>query len=927
MRTHSQRGLLRWAIRSAIAVAISTSAATSPAALAQEAAQAAPGSARASNSENVEEVIVTGFRESLNLALDKKRAEIAAVDAIMAEDIADFPDLNLAEAMQRIPGVTINRESGQGRSITVRGLGGDFTRTNINGMETVAGSTGNRGRGFDFNVFASELFQSIVVRKTQTADLDEGSLGATVDLQTARPFDFQGFRTALSGQASYNDVTENTNPRAAGLVSWTNDDRTFGALFSAAYSERNPFDEGFGTTRWGDNGQAVIDRTPGSTARPTGSFGSCTACTSAAEFDTVNRAFHPRIPRYAESLLDQKRYGLTGAMQWAPAESTLINVDVLYAYYSSQTENANAGSISFSRTNATGINETVVRDYALDGDNLVYGVFDNVDLRSENGFERHITKYHQVTLSGSHEFSDRFRLNALLGTSENDLDTPYNFSFAYDALNADGYTYDFRNGQDRMPYLVHGIDMNDPALWTLTEARRRESSIVNSYDTGKFSLEYDLADRLTLKGGVLVKQFEADMKDFSSGGALPAARQLVGVGNIARSLPIGRDLDIPAGSDRNYIVPDVWKSAGYVGLFTDPTYALTVSTGDTRTVSEDDASAFFAVDFEYDVFSIPLRGTTGVRYAQTDVTSQGILNRTGVGNQLVKVENDYTDTLPSINLVLEPSRDLLVRLAAAKVMARPALGDLTPGGTVNVGSRTVSFGNPLLNPFRATNFDLGAEYYFTDEALVALGLFYKDIKSFSVRETRGLPFTETGLPLELLNGIDPATSFEVTRNINGEGGWIRGVEFQYQQPFTFLPGALGNFGFIGNYTYIESSVKYGLAPDGSTIRNDLLNLSRNTYNLTLYYETEKFSARISSAYRGKYLTNFPGGNGTTEEGVNDANNIDASASYDVTDNFTISLEAVNLTDEYTDAYVDVDNLVSRYRHTGREILLGVRYTY
>src|SRR5688572_26329677 len=296
MRTPSHRGLLRWAVRSAIAVAISTSAATSSPVLAAETAPASPSPAQASSSDKLEEIVVTGFRESLNLALDKKRAEIGAVDAIMAEDIADFPDLNLAEALQRIPGVTINRESGQGRTITVRGLGGDFTRTNINGMETVAGTSGNRGRGFDFNVFASELFQSLVVRKTQSADLDEGSLGATVELQTARPFDFQGFRTALSGQASYNDVTEDTNPRAAGLVSWSNADRTFGALFSGAYSERNPFDEGFGTTRWGDNGQAVIDRTPRAPGtpipNPTGNFGGCTVCTSAAELNAINRAFH-----------------------------------------------------------------------------------------------------------------------------------------------------------------------------------------------------------------------------------------------------------------------------------------------------------------------------------------------------------------------------------------------------------------------------------------------------------------------------------------------------------------------------------------------------------------------------------------------------------------------------------------------------------
>lgn len=921
MLKSSNRSLVRWAVRSAMTAAVSTAALAPFSVLAQEGAQ----QSQAAPSEGPEEVVVTGYRMSLNQALEAKRAEVGAVDAIMAEDIADFPDLNLAEAIQRIPGVTINREGGQGRTITVRGLGGDFTRTNINGMETVAGTTGNRGRGFDFNVFASELFQSIVVRKTQSAELDEGSLGATVDLQTARPFDFDGFRTALSGQASYNDVTENTNPRAAGLISWANDDKTFGALFSAAYSERNPFDEGFGTTRWEDNGYAAFERSrvsPDQVFSPRGNYAGCVPCTSQAEIDAVNQSFHPRIPRYAESLLEQKRYGLTSALQWAPTEKTQINFDALYAYYSSQTENANAGSISFSRFNAAGINETIVRDYEIDaGGNMVYGVFDNVDLRSENGFERHITKYQQYTLSGSHEFSDRFRMTALVGTSENDLDTPYNFSFAYDAINVDGYTYDFRSNS-RFPQLVHGIDMTNPDLWTLVAARRRESSVVNSYDTAKFAVEYDLTDNVSLKGGALVKSFEVDMKDFSSGGDLAADRRLVGVGAIARNLPIGRDMAIPAGSDRNYIVPDVWKSAGYVGLFTDPLYALNVSGTDTRNVQEDDASAFVALDFEYDVFNMPLRGSAGVRYAQTDVTSRGIVQLSPTVSQVTEVDNDYTDTLPSLNLVLEATNDLLIRAAVAKVMARPALGDLTPGGNIDNTSRTIRFGNPLLNPFRATNYDLGVEWYFTDEALIGAGLFYKDIKSFSVRSTDGIPFSQTGLPIELAGGNDPSTSYEVSRMVNGDGGWIRGVELQYQQPFTFLPGALSNFGFIGNYTYIESAVKY----DGG-LRNDLLNLSNNAWNATLYYENDKFSARVSAAFRGEYLTAFPGGNGNTEEGVNDATTIDASVSYNITDDLTVSLEGLNLTDEYTDSYVGDDNLVSRYRHTGREILLGVRWSY
>ncbi|WP_052689586.1 TonB-dependent receptor plug domain-containing protein [Brevundimonas sp. KM4] len=148
----------------------------------------------------VDEIVVTGFRSSLQQALNIKRREAGAVDAILAEDMADFPDQNLAEAIQRLPGVTIDRVNGQGTTISVRGLGSDFTRTRINGLEAQAASGGNRNRSFDFSMFASELFNSIKVRKTQSAEIEEGSLGATVDLQTGRPLDFggSGLNSALS---------------------------------------------------------------------------------------------------------------------------------------------------------------------------------------------------------------------------------------------------------------------------------------------------------------------------------------------------------------------------------------------------------------------------------------------------------------------------------------------------------------------------------------------------------------------------------------------------------------------------------------------------------------------------------------------------------------------------------------------------------
>jgi iron complex outermembrane receptor protein len=173
-------------------------------------------------------VVVTGFRASLGSAINVKRRANGVVDVIKAEDIADFPDANLAESIQRVPGVSIARDAGEGRQITVRGLGPQFTRVRINGVEGQSTASGtdssggaNRNRAFDFNVFASELFNSITVRKTASAQTEEGSLGATVDLQTGRPFDYKGSTLVISAQQGYNDLSKSWDPRFAALASNT----------------------------------------------------------------------------------------------------------------------------------------------------------------------------------------------------------------------------------------------------------------------------------------------------------------------------------------------------------------------------------------------------------------------------------------------------------------------------------------------------------------------------------------------------------------------------------------------------------------------------------------------------------------------------------------------------------------------------------
>jgi TonB-dependent receptor len=857
------------------------------------------------------EIIVTGFRTSLDKALTIKRGEAGAVDTILAEDMADFPDLNLAESIQRLPGVTIERDGGQGRTISVRGLNADFTRVRINGLEAQAAYGSNRSRGFDFSIFASELFNSITVRKTQSAEIEEGSLGATVDLQTGRGLDFgAGLHGALSAQGSYNDLSEKLLPRIAGLLSWANADETFGALVSVAYSERKPTSESFNTTRW-QSGDPSLAYGAGN------NFAGCATCTTPEQRSELLSAYYPRIPRYTIGQFSEDRLGITASLQWKPSDDTEITLDGLLSRFNQEAESPNIEAISFSRA-AGGVRETVVRDYEIDPtkNTISYGVFDKVDVRSENGFSRDESSFTQLSFNARHAFTDRFRGRIKLGTSHSKARTPLSVSYMFDATNRDGYTYDFR-GNDRLPQISYGFDVTDGRNFTLTEWRRSTGGADYRLKTAAGALEYDLTDQITIKAGGEYRTYGFDTYGFQQAvSVLSGSDRATDVTNLGKVETIGGGLAIPGGTDLDYITPDIGKISEFLSIYDDP---LVPTYNGVREVKERDTGAFVQADFDTDISGVTVRGNVGLRYAHTGTTSSGYLN-----TDYVTVKNGYDDWLPSFNLAIEPGGDLVLRLGAAKVMSRPALGDLTPGGSLSTPTRRVSYGNPLLDPFRATNYDASVEWYFAKESLLAAAVFYKKIDSFITTVTDVVPWSSLGLPDSLLIGTpaSPDEDFEVTRKINGKGGTLKGLEVQYQQPFSFLPGPLRNLGFIGNVTFVDSKVDYG-----DYGKNRLTGQSKFMYNATLYYETKRFSARVSAAYRDSYLLSFPGGNNNTEEGVNSTLNLDASISYELNDNIKLSVEAVNLTDEYNDRYVDATDRVSNYRHFGREFLFGVRATF
>ncbi|MDO8295939.1 MAG: TonB-dependent receptor [Caulobacter sp.] len=926
---------------------IAFSLAAASAAQAQDAPAATPDSET-----QVEELVITGFRGSLASALATKRNETGVVDVIKAEDIADFPDLNLAEAIQRIPGVSIDRDAGEGRSITVRGLGSDFTRIRINGIQALATTGGtdssggaNRGRQFDFNIFASELFNSITVRKTQAAEVEEGSLGATVDLRTSRPFDFKGRVLTFAGQYGYNDLAEEWDPRGALMYSNQTQDGTWGVLVSLAYSQRNLLEEGFSSVRWAD-------------AASSSGFQSCAAgttdlCTSPQR----SSLYHPRLPRYGRLTHSQDRLGATFSLQFRPSDATTVSLDVLYADLQSTRQEDFLESLSFSRSGSRGKGATDVlaAEVASDGD-IVYGLFNDVDVRSESRFDDLETKFTQYTLDVQHRFNDQWSGGFVAGRAESIFRNPFQTTVTLDHLDADGYSWDFR-GNDREPAIDYGFDVTDPANWqwinsppagaTGSEIRIRPQGVDNVYTTLRFDLTYDLNEVWTLKGGLNWAEFQFDSfeKRRSSETSVPALPGGTTVADISRLLTGFNS----GGLHRSWLIPnlnviartfdiycncDTGVPGGNFTLFGETNGS---ARGNNRSAEEIASSAYLQAQFRSELWGMPMRGDLGLRYVKTEVEATGFL-ATGGGTK-VTVGNEYSDVLPSLNLAVDLTEDLKLRFGAAKVMARPQLPSLSPGGTVNTAALTITTGNPVLDPFQAKTYDLGLEWYFAKDSLLSFALFYKDIDTYiqTVRESRA--FGTTGLPLSLLPpGQDADTVYAITSPINTDGGPLKGFEISYQQPFTFLPAPLDRFGAVLNYTYVQSEIEYATsATSGVTVTDDLVNLSPKAYNATLYYEDERFSARVSASYRDDYLQTVPGRNSSTVAGATNTNdvegkretfNVDASASFKVDDSLSLTFEGLNLTDEYNDQYISsTADRSSVYHHTGRQFYFGLRYTF
>ena len=629
------------------------------------------------------------------------------------------------------------------------------------------------------------------------------------------------------------------------------------------------------------------------------------------------------------------------------------------------------------------------------GANADYLKLGNVDVRSADDQQYYTTFFQQGSINIDHEFSDRLKMNVIYGRSRS-VNKSTGLLADYIRLDSgqgvpgnDYLVYDEREGGD-MPTLNFGFDTANPANWDFVKnysALRIYRRVAdNHYDGGRVDLAYEVDDGLTVKVGVSRRKysFYTTQAQRTVGETLnPSfAEAKSSVQATSRLIQFGKNLDMPAGTPTSFLAPDNQKfldlfdfDCNCVNKWGDWRTSALASPANTFGVDEVDTGAFVQFDFNTLLFDRELRGNLGTRYALTEVESSGLTNTA----RPVSAQNKYKDVLPALNVAYEVADNMMVRLGVAEVMARPLLGNLAPSITAfstptTAGATTggtITLGNPYLEPFRAVNYDLSFEWYFAPGALFSAAIFDKEISSFPQTVVSSGPLSSILTP----EGIDqlratqipasgpPSASqlaalayinnqpYDIRQFRDAPGGYIRGYELSYQQNLSFLPGWLDKFGVQANYTHLESELQYIIDPGALATATTaakprvvapgpFTGASPDAFNFTVYYDASKWSARVSTAYRAEYYTQYPIASGTCDPGVCDSplvndfvgsqstTNVDASFTYKFSRSVALTVEALNITDQTSNrfAYAN-DPVVTQYSSTGRQIFVGMRMVF
>lgn len=867
--------------------------------------------------QTMEEVVVTGFRGTLEKGRDLKRNAVGTQDSIVAEDIAQFPDLNLAESMQRIPGVTIDRDGGEGRRIALRGLSSNFSLVQLNGMEVLANSDtamdsrgqGGRDRAFDFNLFASDLFNQITVAKSFEASQDEGGMAGNVELHTARPFDYVGFNAVATAAVGTNSLSNDADPRATFVISNTWD--RVGALASVSYSDRHTVETGEDTYRWRKQADATNSvYGPGVTA----------------EEEAAIRAGEIRNPRASARqgswYNDQTRLGITSALQYKTDDFD-VSLNGLYGKLDNDRQEYHINPRGNSGDAAYGTDVTV-NDVAIQDGALIAGNFSNTQFDVESRAHTVDTDYYQLALDGAWQLSDRVKLSGLIGHQESELNV--HSLKAYTETRGD-FSFDYSHSLMN-PYVVFYDDMTDASKWWLEEIDIADSVNKTENDTYRLDLDFELNSYDKLRLGAAYKTLENRTASAT-------------VDDIGNDYDNGQDyadeLDdsffhTESGNKTvsfAVVDPNAVLNSALVSSVNNGAKALSASASladATNGVKEDTTNAYVQYDWDRALGTWLFRGNLGVRYYDTDTSTIYVEDDT-----LESLDRSKDGFLPAINLVLQPIDSVNLRLDFSRNITRPSYSDLSGAPTVTDegGSLDVAGINPKLQPYTSDNLDLGIEWYYSQAGYVALGYYRKDLSDYIVSRTETMTWAEAGLPSSLLpSGYSNDSEVTVTRSENAESAKIQGVEISAQRDFDFLPAPLDHLGAQANYTHTSGTIDnyisgayVGTAP--------FPDMSRNFGSATLYYETDVWGVRVSGTYRSMYHTYYSDGGDEDSRGFLSTTFLDMHAFYQLTEKLRLTVDGSNLSNQKDQQFSEVDGIKRLYNATqsGSTWYFGASYQF
>ncbi len=896
-----------------------------------------------------DDIVVTGVRASLSSAQAIKRNSDQIVDSIVAEDIGKLPDRNVAEALQRITGVQIQRSFGEGSQVAIRGL--SQVRTEINGRDVF---TANGGRNLSLEDVPSELLAGVDVYKNPSAEQIEGGLGGLINLRTRKPFDFDGFKASVSASSNYYDLYSTTKPQANLLLSdrWQTGVGEFGLLVDLAYQQTafrqdQISSQPFYLLNESVNATTGLPNSPGDVA------------TAAGLGRTGTPTYLSHGVGIGEYLGDRRRLGIDVAMQWKPTERLLLTGEYIRSDFKFK-----YGDYSyFAYTGDNPITPDFTKPFTFDKDgNFTSGTFVDVPTNANTSLETRHSVTSDYSLNAKWNPTDQLTVNAdvqyvrgvtdgtrsivILGsTAERLYETTGrgvvpSFQIFPDgnAANGNGSTTDPANYASGAGYLDH-IEHS-----------------VGTEKAGRLDLTYKFDGGLlkSISGGVRYTDRSAvtDSSGYAYYGLTrPLASELYEVRPFAGSVYRGYQ-GVPAGAvffSRDTVLDyDATRAALAPYVDASQTQALLNGVGylpsDRNTQSEKTYTAYGVAKFGVADFAVPIDGNIGLRVVKTKVGTSGFESRsaavqtgtdttTGLpvfGNGPVafvpvNVDSNYTKFLPSLNLTFHFTDRLQLRLAASKGLTRPDFSQLNPNIAINEyvatgGQRTASSGNANLRPLTAKQLDASLEFYVSKSTSFYGAGFYKKVDGFIANITA---------PENYTFGANTYT-YQVTRPLNGDNGTIKGFEVGGNTFFDFLPGWLSGFGTQANFTFVDSKAPSPGARDtsGNQLQVPLEKLSKYSYNLIGFYDRGALAARVAYNWRSKFVDTTAGNGSGNLPIFNDARGqLDASVTYTVAPHFALTVDGTNLTDTENRTYYGLPSRPQSSVLNDRRISVTARLTY